>query len=161
MPRSLLIEIPPGLALRLEANDAALTAIRFHAGRSAGCDAEAGPLLMEAASQLRAYFEGRRRDFNLPLDPAGTEFQKRVWAELRKIPFGETRSYSEIARALGSPNYVRAVGAANGANPIPIVIPCHRVIGADGDLVGYGGGLELKRRLLEIEGRRTPAPLLF
>ena len=160
MPQSLLIEIPPGLTLALEANAAALTAIRFHASAGRGSDGEASPLLLEAASRIRAYFEGKLRVFDLPLDPSGTEFQKRVWAELQKIPFGETRSYRDIACALGSPNYVRAVGAANGANPLPIVIPCHRVIGAGGDLVGYGGGLELKKRLLEIEGRHVSA-LLF
>jgi methylated-DNA-[protein]-cysteine S-methyltransferase len=160
VPQSLLIEIPPGLRLALEANAAGLTAIRFNANGGRGSDAEASPLLLEAASRIRAYFEGKLRVFDLPLDPSGTEFQKRVWAELSKIPFGETRSYRDIACALGSPNYVRAVGAANGANPIPIVIPCHRVIGSSGGLVGYGGGLELKKRLLEIEGRNVPA-LLF
>ena len=102
--------------------------------------------------QLRAYFAGKLRRFDLPLDLQGTEFQLRVWRELEAIPFGETRSYSQIATAIGAPRAVRAVGAANGANPIPIVVPCHRVIGAAGNLVGYGGGLPLKKRLLELEG---------
>ena len=100
---------------------------------------------------MRAYFERRLRDFDLPLDAQGTEFQRRVWRELTTIPYGRTRSYMKIAEAIGSPRAVRAVGAANGSNPIPIVIPCHRVIGASGRLVGYGGGLPLKRRLLDLE----------
>jgi methylated-DNA-[protein]-cysteine S-methyltransferase len=159
VPHSLLLEIPPGLKLALEANAEGLMAIRFHANREGRSEAEAPPLLVEAASQIRAYFEGRLRVFDVPLAPSGTDFQRRVWAELQKIRFGETRSYRDIALALGSPNYVRAVGAANGANPIPIVIPCHRVIGANGDLIGYGGGIELKKRLLEIEGRNGSAHL--
>jgi methylated-DNA-[protein]-cysteine S-methyltransferase len=92
------------------------------------------------------------REFQLPLDIEGTEFQKRVWGQVAAIPYGETRSYLQISKALGSPGAVRAVGAANGANPVPIVVPCHRVIGAKGSLVGYGGGLALKKRLLELEG---------
>jgi methylated-DNA-[protein]-cysteine S-methyltransferase len=110
------------------------------------------PLLMEAASQLRAYFAGQLHEFQLPLDVDGTGFQKRVWGQVAAIPSGETRSYLQISTALGSPGAVRAVGAANGANPVPIVVPCHRVIGAHGKLVGYGGGLAMKKRLLELEG---------
>jgi methylated-DNA-[protein]-cysteine S-methyltransferase len=106
--------------------------------------------------QLAEYFAGERRDFDLQLAAAGTPFERSVWEELRRIPFGETRSYGEIARAIGRPGSARAVGRANGANPIPIVVPCHRVIGADGSLTGFGGGLEAKSRLLEIEGRRLP-----
>jgi methylated-DNA-[protein]-cysteine S-methyltransferase len=106
--------------------------------------------------QLEEYFAGERREFDLTLAPEGTPFERSVWEELRRIPFGETRSYGEIARAIGRPNAFRAVGRANGANPIPIVVPCHRVIGADGSLTGFGGGLEAKSRLLEIEGRRLP-----
>jgi methylated-DNA-[protein]-cysteine S-methyltransferase len=106
--------------------------------------------------QLEEYFAGERREFDLPLAPEGTPFERSVWDELRRIPFGETRSYGEIARAIGRPSASRAVGRANGANPIPIVVPCHRVIGADGSLTGFGGGLEAKSRLLEIEGRRLP-----
>lgn len=101
--------------------------------------------------QLREFFEGSRTGFDLPLSPRGTDFQKRVWAELRKIPFGATRSYQEIALAIGRPEATRAVGAANGANPIPIVVPCHRVIGSNGALTGFGGGLPVKRWLLEHE----------
>ena len=109
------------------------------------------PLLREASRQLRAYFVGDLRQFNLPLDMRGTDFQLRCWNQLLKIPYGETRSYSEIAHAIRSPKAVRAVGAANGANPIAIVVPCHRVIGSNGKLVGFGGGLPLKKRLLELE----------
>jgi methylated-DNA-[protein]-cysteine S-methyltransferase len=117
------------------------------------------PLLGEALSQLRAYFAGRLREFRLPLSLAGTDFQIRVWRHLQTIPYGETRSYSAIAQAIGRPSAVRAVGAANGANPVPIVVPCHRVIGANGKLVGYGGGLPLKKRLLELE--RLDEPILW
>ena len=101
--------------------------------------------------QLDAYFAGELETFDLDLDPHGTPFQQRVWDELTRIPYGETISYSELAHRLGDPKLVRAVGLANGRNPISIVIPCHRVIGADGSLVGYGGGLERKRWLLEHE----------
>jgi methylated-DNA-[protein]-cysteine S-methyltransferase len=104
-----------------------------------------------AIEQLDEYFAGERREFDLDLDPRGTDFERAVWAQLREIPSGATTSYGEVARAIGRPDRARAVGAANGRNPLPIVIPCHRVIGADGSLVGYGGGLELKRRLLELE----------
>jgi methylated-DNA-[protein]-cysteine S-methyltransferase len=108
-------------------------------------------LLEPAREQLRAYFAGRLFDFDLPLAPQGTAFQRRVWHELRGIPFGSTVSYAEIARRLGQPTAVRAVGAANGRNPIAIIVPCHRVIGANGTLVGYGGGLERKQWLLRHE----------
>ena len=102
--------------------------------------------------QLEEYFWGRRRRFELPLDLRGTDFQKRCWRELLKIPYGETRSYADIARAIGKSSAVRAVGLANGQNPIAIIVPCHRVIGSDGSLTGYGGGLDVKRKLLELEG---------
>jgi len=106
----------------------------------------------EAARQLEEYFLGRLRSFDLPLAPQGTPFQLRVWKALRRIPYGETRSYLDVAEGLGVPRAVRAVGAANGRNPIAIVIPCHRVIGSNGSLTGYGGGIELKARLLALEG---------
>jgi methylated-DNA-[protein]-cysteine S-methyltransferase len=105
----------------------------------------------EAARQLEAYFARERREFDLPLAPEGTPFQQRVWRELQKIPYGQTLSYGEIARHLGNASASRAVGAANGANPIPIVVPCHRAIGADGGLTGFGGGLEVKAKLLALE----------
>jgi methylated-DNA-[protein]-cysteine S-methyltransferase len=107
-----------------------------------------------AIGQLKEYFAGKRKEFELELLPEGTEFQRAVWQELRAIPYGETISYKELAERIGKPKAVRAVGAANGANPIPIIIPCHRVIGNDGSLTGFGGGLPLKRRLLELEGRQ-------
>lgn len=106
--------------------------------------------------QLEEYFAGGRHEFDLELAPEGTPFERSVWEELKRIPFGETRSYGEIAQAIGRPGSARAVGRANGANPIPIVVPCHRVIGANGSLTGFGGGLEAKSRLLEIEGRALP-----
>ena len=105
--------------------------------------------------QLEEYFSGRRRIFDLALAPRGTPFQKAVWQELMRIPYGETRSYGQIAAALGRAGASRAVGAANGRNPIPIIVPCHRVIGADGSLTGFGGGLEAKRWLLQHEGQRA------
>jgi methylated-DNA-[protein]-cysteine S-methyltransferase len=107
----------------------------------------------EAASQLRAYFAGDRKGFDLPLAPRGTEFQRSVWSALLEIPYGQTTTYSAIAETISRPAAVRAVGAANGANPIPIIIPCHRVIGANGSLTGFGGGLEVKRQLLALEAR--------
>lgn len=110
-------------------------------------------LLWQAAAELGEYFAGRRRNFTLPLAPRGTEFQQRVWSELRRIPCGETRTYGEIARAIGQPRACRAVGMANNRNPIAILIPCHRVIGRDGSLTGYAAGLNVKRQLLELERR--------
>ncbi|HVO23899.1 MAG TPA: methylated-DNA--[protein]-cysteine S-methyltransferase [Candidatus Margulisiibacteriota bacterium] len=110
------------------------------------------PVLRAALAQLREYFAGKRRCFDVPADPAGTEFQRRVWSAVAAIPFGETTSYGTIAAALGGMQRARAVGAAVGANPIPIVIPCHRVVGADGSLTGYGGGLRMKVWLLRHEG---------
>ncbi|MFN8018048.1 MAG: methylated-DNA--[protein]-cysteine S-methyltransferase [Acidimicrobiales bacterium] len=103
------------------------------------------------ASQLAEYFAGTRTDFDLPLAPEGTEFQQRVWAALRTIPYGATRSYGEVADQIGSPNGSRAVGLANGRNPIAIIVPCHRVIGANGTLTGYAGGMDRKRYLLDLE----------
>ena len=109
------------------------------------------PILAEAARQMREYFNGKRREFDLPLAPAGTEFMRRVWEALQTIPYGETRSYKEIAGVAGNSKACRAVGMANNRNPIAIIIPCHRVIGANGDLIGYGGGLDKKRSLLDLE----------
>ena len=145
-----------GLTVLLVAGDCGLRAIEFDPTRGwEGSLPGTHPIASEAARQLRAYFAGELRRFRLPLDLRGTPFQLRVWQELERIPYGETRSYSQIAEAVGAPRAVRAVGAANGANPIPIVVPCHRVIGAGGKLVGYGGGLPLKKRLLELEGSRA------
>ncbi|MEU6480032.1 methylated-DNA--[protein]-cysteine S-methyltransferase [Streptomyces sp. NPDC047017] len=105
----------------------------------------------EAKDQLAAYFAGRLRRFTLPLSLSGTPFQRRVWEQLRAIPYGETRSYGDLAHTLGTPGASRAVGLANGKNPIGIIVPCHRVVGADGNLTGYGGGLPRKQRLLDFE----------
>jgi methylated-DNA-[protein]-cysteine S-methyltransferase len=138
--------------LELESKDEALVGIRFHAP---------GPLtrvvdgvIGETARQLAEYFEGRRTRFDLPLAPAGTPFQRGVWDALQRIEFGETLSYADLAERVGRPAAVRAVGAANGRNPIPIVIPCHRVIGSNGRLVGFGGGLAAKQYLLSLERQR-------
>lgn len=108
-------------------------------------------LIKEAAKQLKEYYDGLRREFDLPLDLQGTPFQIKVWQELLKIPYGETRTYKQIAEAIGNPNASRAVGSANNRNRIMIVVPCHRVIGSDGKMVGYAGGIEMKEMLLAIE----------
>lgn len=121
-------------------------------------DDPAHAVLAEAVRQLRDYFEGRRRTFDLPLDPEGTDFQKAVWTGLNSIPYGETRSYAALAAAIGRPGASRAVGAANGRNPLSIVTPCHRVIGANGTLTGFAGGLAVKQWLLAHErGERQRA----
>jgi methylated-DNA-[protein]-cysteine S-methyltransferase len=112
-----------------------------------------GPL-QEAVRQLKEYFAGRRTEFDLPLAPEGTGFQKSVWRLLRDIPYGETISYGELARRLGNPKASRAVGAANGSNPLPIVVPCHRVIGANGKMTGFGGGIPVKEALLALESKQ-------
>jgi len=114
---------------------------------------DALPILAEARRQVEAYFSGELKEFQLPLSMAGTEFQRKVWSLLREIAYGETISYGELARRLGDPNASRAVGLANGRNPISIIVPCHRVIGANGKLVGYGGGLPRKQALLALEAR--------
>ena len=111
----------------------------------------ASPVLDDARTQLSAYFAGDLERFDLPLAPSGTEFQRRVWEEVARIPYGGTSTYSAVATAVGRPSACRAVGAANGRNPLPIVVPCHRVIGAAGSLTGYGGGLDRKRALLDLE----------
>jgi methylated-DNA-[protein]-cysteine S-methyltransferase len=131
------------------------------AGWVPGAEGAAAEILAITARQLREYFEGERREFDLPLAPRGTEFQMQVWHALATIPFGATWSYGELARVIGKPDAMRAVGAANGRNPLPIVLPCHRVIGADGSLTGFGGGLPIKEALLRLEGAlpvsaRTP-----
>ena len=147
-------QIVDGVRLRMVASETGVRAIDFHSTYPVDGSTrnDRQPLLKEAALQLRAYFAGDLRAFDLPLDMQGTPFQKRVWSELERIPYGETRSYMQVAVAIGASHAVRAVGAANGANPVPIVVPCHRVIGTNGKLTGYGGGLPLKKRLLELEG---------
>jgi methylated-DNA-[protein]-cysteine S-methyltransferase len=149
------IQSPVG-PLRLFARGDELTAL--HLPSSDAPDEErtrTSDVLAAAADQLREYFAGHRRDFDLPLAPQGTGFQQRVWTALLTIPFGQTRSYGQIAAAIGRPAASRAVGAANGRNPIAIIIPCHRVIGSSGELTGYGGGLPTKRWLLGHEGAAT------
>lgn len=140
--------VPSGASARSSVARAAV----LSAGRPVGDRDDAHPLLREAVGQLRAYFDGELKEFDLPLDPHGTAFQLAVWDQLRAIGYGETASYGEIARRLGmTPAASRAVGLANGRNPIPIVIPCHRVVGADGSLTGYAGGVERKQTLLDLE----------
>lgn len=133
----------------IEAEDDAITKLSFVRETQASVSC---PLLDEAEQQLREYLAGERKTFDLPLDPRGTPFQQKVWAALQEIPWGETRTYGDIARQVGRPGGARAVGMANNRNPISIIIPCHRVIGADGKLVGYGGGLDKKAFLLRLEG---------
>lgn len=113
--------------------------------------AEESPLIRETKRQLDDYFAGTRKDFEIPLKPSGTEFQTKVWKALKKIPYAETRSYKQIAEQVGYPKAYRAVGHANNQNPISIIIPCHRVIGANGKMVGYGGGIGIKEKLLTLE----------
>lgn len=116
-----------------------------------GTPASADPLLLDAADQLRAYFAGELREFELALAARGTAFQRQVWAAVYAVPYGSTATYSEIAATVGRPDACRAVGAANGRNPLPVIVPCHRIIGAAGGLTGYGGGLARKRSLLDLE----------
>ena len=152
-----LLDTPIG-TLRLVSDGRHLTASEFE-GRYDDCaqDRQTGdPVLTSCASQLREYFAGERTRFDLPLAPKGTAFQQAVWTALKKIPYGRLRSYSDIANAIGKPGAVRAVGAANGRNPLPIVVPCHRVIGSDGSLTGFAGGLGIKRRLLQLEDALNP-----
>src|SRR5919197_4429075 len=149
-----ILDSPIG-PLGLVASDTALRAVLFdgHSVRAEG----RSPVLDETARQLDAYFDGELETFDLPVELHGTDFQRRCWLALKSIPIGQTVSYGEQARRLGlGSDAARAVGAANGRNPIPIVLPCHRVIGADGSLVGFGGGLEMKRFLLEHEGALLP-----
>ena len=155
MNRSCCIETPVG-PLTVVADEQAVRAIRFGAGSDApaAMPASSEPLpvvLRQVVQELEDYFAGRRRTFTVPVAPAGTPFQQRVWQALRQIPYGATCSYRAIAEAIGAPKACRAVGMANHRNPIPIIIPCHRVVGADGRLTGYASGLEIKATLLRIE----------
>lgn len=150
---------PLGPMLAAVRADGALVRLAFREGAYARDPLDAlGPITWdpepcaEAAAQLTAYFRGERREFDLPLAPLGTPFQQRVWAELRRIPYGETVTYREMAARVGSPSAPRAAGRANATNPFPVVVPCHRVLGANGSLTGYAGGLHFKRALLALEG---------
>lgn len=149
MERFTYLSSPVG-TLTLTEEEGALTGLYF--GRLSRQGQEVlSPVLEETARQLSEYFSGKRREFSLPLSPKGTEFQLRVWRALETIPYGETRSYGDMARLIGSPKACRAVGMANHRNPISIIVPCHRVVGANGSLTGYGGGLDAKRFLLDLE----------
>ncbi|MBI5378816.1 MAG: methylated-DNA--[protein]-cysteine S-methyltransferase [Nitrospirae bacterium] len=148
MKQRRVIRTPLGM-LRLEADGRGLTAMEFCRARQAG--GADSPLLLEAEKQLVEYFAGARRAFRLPSAPEGTPFQQAVWKALLRIPCGETRSYGEVARMVGRPSAARAVGQACNRNPLGIVVPCHRVVGKDGALTGYAGGIHLKRRLLALE----------
>lgn len=149
------LKSPVGVLL-LESDGDALTRIRLPEEKYEKDDSvervRNPALFKDAAAQLNAYFRGERTTFDLPLAPGGTPFQQDVWNELQKIPLGETISYAELAERVGRKGSFRAVGAANGRNPLPIVIPCHRVIGSNGKLTGYAGGIEAKKKLLELEG---------
>jgi len=151
------MESPVG-PLLLVRDDSGLRQINFpRNGRPAAPDPEWRKdvsLFSEIKRQLHAYFAGELEDFDMQLAPEGTPFQQKCWDELCKIPYGETISYGELARRIGNPNASRAVGLANGSNPIPIIIPCHRVIGSNGKLTGYGGGLPIKEKLLALEKRQ-------
>jgi methylated-DNA-[protein]-cysteine S-methyltransferase len=163
MRTHVVVDSPIG-PLTLVADDGSLTGLYMDAQRHRPADEvlglagdpEAEPFA-SAAGQLAAYFAGELTEFDLPLAPAGTQFQRTVWAALQQIPYGETWSYGQLAGKIGNPAAVRAVGLANGRNPIAVVVPCHRVIGADGSLTGYGGGLDRKRFLLDLEA--TPSRL--
>jgi methylated-DNA-[protein]-cysteine S-methyltransferase len=143
------IETPFGPVHAAVNADGALTELKFGASDKNGNGNAAGNQVVKR--QLEEFFAGKRTTFDLPMAPAGTEFQKRVWAELTRIPYGETISYAELAKRVGSEGAARAVGRANATNPIAVVVPCHRVIGADGSLTGYAYGVELKRSLLDFE----------
>jgi methylated-DNA-[protein]-cysteine S-methyltransferase len=152
--------------LYLAATDKGLTHILFVAQMDGDPQTVPGKgpaarIVRQTERQLVDYFAGRRREFDVPLAPAGTDFQRAAWKALAKVPYGNTLSYAELARRMERPSAVRAVGAANGANPIPIILPCHRIVGADGTLTGYGGGLEVKRRLLSLEGVELQGGLAF
>ena len=156
------IESPVG-KLKLVASANALVAVLWERERpnrvklDTATLAPQQPILLETERQLREYFSGARTDFDLPLQPDGSEFQKKVWRALREIPFGQTRSYRDLAKAIGSSKAARAVGAANGKNPLSIIVPCHRVVGADGSLTGFAGGVETKAALLALETRSPEA----
>jgi methylated-DNA-[protein]-cysteine S-methyltransferase len=145
--------------LTLVATDEGLAAILWEADRPSrvplnlSAEENSHPVLLEAERQLAEYFAGRRKEFSLQLDPSGTPFQRKVWRALLTIPYGETRSYAQIAKQIGNPTAARAVGAANGRNPISIVTPCHRVVGSTGALTGFAGGLDVKAHLLAFESR--------
>lgn len=152
MLRYTYVDTPIG-AILVAGDDNAIVEIQFAGAEPKPEWIRDDAALAGAASQLGAYFAGELCAFDLPLAPRGTNFQQSVWRALRAIPYGETTTYAKIAERIGKPRAVRAVGAANGANPIPIVIPCHRVIGSSGSMTGFGGGIDVKRQLLALEAR--------
>jgi methylated-DNA-[protein]-cysteine S-methyltransferase len=150
------VNLVDDVKVRLVATESGLRAVQFHSfDAPEGERNDAHEWMIQAAKELRSYFAGILRVFRVPLDMRGTDFQLSVWNYLLRIPYGETRSYAQVAEAVGRPAAVRAVGAANGSNPVAIIVPCHRVIGSNGKLTGYGGGLPMKKRLLELEGAWT------
>lgn len=148
------IDSPLGI-LKLKASSEGLCEVAFSEEREDPISIAIPVQLKEAVTQINEYFEGNRKEFNLKLSPEGTDFQKKVWKQLQQIPFGKTTTYQQIANQLGDPKVIRAAASANGKNPIAIIIPCHRVIGSDGSLTGYAGGLHRKKWLLEFE---NPSP---
>lgn len=146
-----------GAELRARGDETCAAGAELAAGKTGDeTGAEIPPLLRRAAEELGEYLAGRRHDFTVPLDPRGTDFQRQVWQALRSIPYGETRTYGQIAEQIGRPHAARAVGMANNRNPIAILIPCHRVIGSDGSMTGYAAGIAIKERLLALERRHSP-----
>ncbi len=142
----------PIARIGIQEEDGKITKLGFNLPKEA-CEEKKTPLIQEAFKQIDEYIKGKRKTFNLPINPKGTQFRKRVWEELIKIPYGQTVSYGTIANRIRNPKASRAVGGANNKNPIAIIIPCHRVIGSNGKLVGYASGLQIKQKLLEIENK--------
>ena len=140
--------------LTIAADDHAIKEVHFGALKL-DCPRRPSALTNQAATQLQEYFSGKRTEFSVPVDPEGSEFQKAVWSQLQTIPYGQTRTYAQVAEAIGSPKSYRGVGMANNKNPIPILIPCHRVIGANGNLVGYAAGIKIKDYLLKLESEHA------
>jgi methylated-DNA-[protein]-cysteine S-methyltransferase len=148
--RTFFIYPTPMGRITLASDGSSLTQLAFGAVELAGTNIPTA-LTNDAANQVQEYLAGKRKEFDLPLNPQGTAFQQHVWSTLQRIPYGETRSYQQVAQMLGKPQALRAVGGANNKNPLPIIIPCHRVIGTNGDLVGYVAGLKIKKFLLDLE----------
>lgn len=151
-PATTIVDSPIG-PLEIQASDSGVTRIHFLRAKKSSKKNSTHPVLQECQKQLKEYFAGKRTRFDLPLDLNGTEFQKKVWRGLGKIPHGKTISYGELAKRIGNPKACRAVGGANNKNPVPLLVPCHRVIGKNGDLVGFAGRLDIKKWLIAHETR--------
>lgn len=160
MPTTALYPTDFGI-IEIHATTKAVTNVKFVSSDADLSNSQTNEISEQAIAQIREYFAGNRTNFDIPLAPEGTDFQQQVWNALRNIPYGETRTYKQIAQAIGNPKAVRAVGMANNKNPIAILIPCHRVIGSNGKLVGYAGGLDIKKQLLNLERRDKELQLLF